>query len=106
MSLRSWHRFRARGSSLCSQGCSDPGLQEAFPTPVPLGAFEAALPSPSFSGPCQAAHTLVAGVVLLCFTLLGRAWESLQEEGGMGTLSLPGTVYLGQYPYCLMDTPI
>lgn len=47
---------------------------------------------PSVSGPCRAARTLAAGVVLLCFTPLGSAWESLQEEGGMGTLSLPGTV--------------
>ena len=52
-SLRSWHRFRAWGSSLCSQGCSALGLQEAFPTPVPLGAFGAALPSPSVSGPAR-----------------------------------------------------
>ena len=74
-----------RSLPLWPQECNDPGLQEAFPGPVPLGAFDAALPSPSLS-----AHTWAAGVVLLRFTAPGRACVSLQEEGGMGSLSLPG----------------
>ena len=74
-----------RSLPLWPQECNDPGLQEAFPAPVPLGAFDAALPSPSLS-----AHTWAAGVVLLRFTAPGRACASLQEEGGMGSLSLLG----------------
>lgn len=74
-----------RALPLWPQECNDPGLQEALPAPVPLGALDAASPSPSLS-----AHTSAAGVVLLRFTAPGRACASLQEGGGMGSPSLPG----------------
>lgn len=73
-------------------GMQCPRTAGSFPNPCPPWRLRSCTALPLRLWPCQAACTLVADVVLLCFTPLGRAWESLQEEGGMGTLSLPGTV--------------
>lgn len=78
--LRSWHQFKARGSSLRSQGCNDLWLQEAFPTPVPLAA---ALPSLRLLVPA-AGCTHLGGRVWsrLCFTLWAAPGNLCRKKEG------------------------